>query len=154
MKIAWQLLAASIIAYAFSSCGPMSPEQQYVSQKISVEIQRGKPLTIEIDSLSGNGVNDVGIRCSSEVWNALTKGTKAIEVHLKPSNKPSTKIGGINPGSGGTAFLGYIPNVHYLFYISGEYHGNASVDITFPNAPEGATSAEIIVCKTPADTGL
>jgi len=152
--MAWQLLAASIIFCAFSSCGPMTPEQHYVRQKIPVEIQKGKPLTIEIHSLSGNGVNDVGIRCSAELWNELTKGTKSIEVQLKPSNKSSTKIGGVDPSSGGTAFLGYIPNVHYLFYISGEYRSKASVEITFPNAPERATNAEIIVCKTPADTGL
>ena len=131
----------------------MSPEQQYVRQKIPVEIQRGKPLTFEIHSLSGNGVNDVGIQCSSEVWSALTNGTKAIEVQLKSSNKSSTRIGGIDPASSGTAFLGYIPNVHYLFYISGEYRAKAAVQITFPNASEGTTSAEIIVCKTPADTG-
>ena len=154
MKMAWQLLVASIIVCAFSSCGPMSPKQHYVLQKISVEIQRGRPLTIEIHSLSGNGVNAVGIRCSAELWNELTKGTKSIEVQLKPSNKSSTKIGGVDPGSGATGFLGYIPNVHYLFYISGEYGAKAFVEITFLNAPERATSAEIIVCKTPADTGL
>ena len=131
----------------------MSPEQQFVRQKIPVEIQKGKPFTIEIHSLSGNGVNDVGIRCSSDVWNTLTNGTKAVEVRLKSSNDPSTQIGGVDPASSGTAFLGYIPNVHYLFYISGQYRAKASVEITFLNAPEGTTTAEIIVCKTPADTG-
>jgi hypothetical protein len=126
---------------------------QFVRQRIPVEIQRGKPLTIEIHSLSGNGVNDVGILCSSDVWNSLTNGTKAIEVRLKSSNKPSTEIGGVNPGSGG-AFLGYIPNVHYLFYISGEYRAKASVEISFQNAPAEAARVEIIVGKTPADTAL
>jgi len=132
----------------------MSPEKQYVRQTIPVEIQSGKPVTIEISSLSGNGVNDVGIRCSPEAWNTVTNGTKAIEVRLKSSTRPNTQIGGIDPASSGTAFLGYISNVHYLFYISGEYRAKAAVEITFPNAPEGTTHAEIIVCKTPTDTGL
>jgi hypothetical protein len=153
MKTAWQLAAVCVLACICSSCASEPPDVQFVRQRIPVEIQRGKSLTIEIHSLSGNGVNDVGIRCSPEVWNALTNSTKAIEVRLKSSNKPSTQIGGVNPGSSGTAFLGYIPNVHYLFYISGEYRAKASVEIAFPNAPAGVTPAEIIVCKTPADTG-
>jgi len=128
-------------------------EVQFVHQKIPIDIQSGKPVTIEISSLSGNGVNDVGIQCAPEVWNALTNGKKTVEVQLKSSDKPKTEIGGIDPASSGTAFLGYITNVHYLFYISGEYHAKASVEITFPNAPPGTTHTEIIVCKTPADTG-
>ena len=145
----WWLMGAIL-----SSCGTMSPEQQFVRQKIPVEIQRGKPITIEIASLSGNGVNDVGIRCSTEVWNTLTNGSKAVEVRLKSSDRPKAEIGGLDPTSGGTAFLGYITNVHYLFYISGERHTKASVEITFTNAPAGITPAEIVVCETPADTGL
>jgi hypothetical protein len=153
MKTAWQLVAVCALAYICSSYASEPPDVQFVRQKIPVEIQSEKPLTFEIHSLSGNGVNDVGIRCSSEIWNTLTNGTKAIDVRLKSSNKPSTQIGGVNPGSSGTAFLGYISNVHYLFYIGGEYRAKATVEITFPNTPERTTSAEIIVCKTPADTG-
>lgn len=151
--MAWQLAAVSVLACIFTSCASQPPGEQFVRQKIPIEIQRGKTVTIEIHSLSGNGWNDVGIRCSPEVWNVLTNSTKTISVRLKSSNKPDTKVGGIDPSSGGTAFLGYIPNVHYLFYIGGRYRAKASVEITFPNAPAEATSAEIIVCKTPADTG-
>jgi hypothetical protein len=125
---------------------------QFVRQKMPIDIQSGKPFTIEISSLSGNGVNDIGIQCTPEVWNTLTNSGKNVEVRLKSSNKPKTQIGGIDTASSGTAFLGYITNVHYLFYISGEYHAKASVEITFPNAPPGTTHAEIIVCKTPIDT--
>lgn len=132
----------------------MPPDVQFVRQKIPVEIQSGKPLTIEILSLSGNGVNDVGIRCSPEVWSALTNGTKTIDVQLKSSNKPNTIIGGVNLGSSGTAFLGYIPNVHYLFSIIGEHRAKVTLEITFPNAPEETTGAEIMVGKTPIDTKL
>jgi len=153
MKNVWQIAVVSVLVWTLTSCGPQPPEVQFVRQKIPIEIQNGTPATIEISSLSGNGVNDVGIRCSPEVWNALTNGTKTIAVRLKSSDKPKTEIGGVDPASSGTAFLGYIPNVHYLFYISGEYHTKASVEITFPNAPPGTTHAEIIVCKTPADTG-
>jgi hypothetical protein len=154
MKIAWQLAAISVLACVFTLSGTQAPDVQFVRQRIPVEVQRGKPITIEIHSLSGNGVNDVGIRCAPEVWNALTNGIGSIGVHLKSSNKPGTKIGGVDPGSGGTAFLGYVPNAHYLFYISGKYRAKASVEITFPNAPAEAARAEIIICKTPSDTGL
>ncbi len=154
MKTAWQLAAVSVLVCICSSCAPQPPDVQYVRQRIPIEIQRGKPVIIEIHSLSGNGVNDVGIRCTPEIWNALTNGTNTISVRLKSSNKPHTKIGGVDPGSSGTAFFGYIPNVHYLFYIVGEYRAKASVEITFQNVPAGVTWAEIIVGKTPADTGL
>ena len=123
-------------------------------QKIPVEVQRGKPVTIDIHSLSGNGVNDVGIQCSSEVWDALTNSADSITVRLKSSNSLDTTIGGVDPRSGGTAFLGRISNVHYLFYIGGRYGAKASVEIMFPNAPSGITHAEIIIGKTPSDTGL
>jgi hypothetical protein len=154
MRTAWQLTVVSVLACVITSCASQPPGEGYVRQKIPIEIQSGNAVTIEISSLSGNGVNDIGIRCSPEVWNALTNGTKSITVRLKSSNKPDTNIGGVDPSSGGTAFLGYIPNVHYLFYIGGRYRTKASVEITFANAPAGVTPAEIIVCKTPSDTGL
>ena len=137
-----------------SSCAPQPPDVQFVRQKIPIVIQSGKPVTFTIGHLSGNGENDIGIRCSPEIWGALTNGTKAVTVRLLSSNKPDTIIGGVDPRAGGGAFLGYIPNVHYLFYIGGRYRAKASVEVTFPNAPAGGTPAEIIVGKTPADTGL
>jgi hypothetical protein len=152
MKTPWKLAAVSVLACVSTSCASQPPGEQYVRQKISIEVQSGKPITVEI-RVSGNGPNDIGIRCSPEVWNTLTNGTKVIAVRLKSSDKEGVKIGGIDPGSGGTAFLGYMPNVHYLFYIHGS-HTKASVEITFPNAPSGVTPAEIIVCKTPVDSGL
>jgi hypothetical protein len=148
MKIAQQLMGAFIIASGLSSCERQPPEVQYVRQKIPIEIQSGKPVTIEI-ILSGYGENQVGIRCSPEIWNVLAKEPKAIEVKLKSSDKPNTKIGGISPGSGKRW---PIESFHYLFYIYGEYNAKASVEITFPNAPPGKTRAEIIVDKTPIDT--
>jgi hypothetical protein len=151
MNTTWQLAAVFVLACIVSSCASQPPGERFVRQKIPVEIQSGKPVTIEIRSLSGNGENHVGIRCSPEVWNTLTNSTKSLTVRLISSNKKGTNIGGISPGSGRRW---PIESFHYLFYISGEYHAKASVEITFPNAPAGVTRAEIIVCKTPADTGL
>jgi hypothetical protein len=153
MKIPIELTAALAMMCLASSCGRQSPEGQFVRQKIPVEIRHGVPVRIEISALSGNGVNEVGIRCAPQVWNVLNSGTKAIEVQLKASDKPNTTIGGIDPASSGTAFFGYLPNAHYLFYITGEFHAKASVEISFLNAPLGTTRAEIIICNTPADTG-
>ena len=135
------------------SCGPQTPDKKYVRQKIPIEIQGANPVTFEIRSLSGNGPNDVGIRCRSDVWNALTNGTKSITVRIKSSDKGNTEIYAVNPGGSAAGFLYLIPDVHYLFKIAGEYHAKASVEIIFLNTPVGVTPAEIIVCKTPADTG-
>jgi hypothetical protein len=129
----------------------MSPEQQFVRQKIPVEIERGKPLTIQICSLSGNGANDVAIRCPPDVWNAVTNAEKVIHVRLRSSSKPGTEIGGVDPG-GAWGFIPYVSNAHYLFYIGGTHRAKASVEIVFPNAPPGTTRAEILVGKTPIDT--
>jgi hypothetical protein len=153
MKIAWQLMMVAATTCVFLSCKPQSPEEQFTRQKIPIEIQRGKPVTIEIPSLSGNGANDIGIQCSPELWNAITNGDQSITVRLKSSNRNDTEISSFDPRYS-PAFLGHIPNVHYLFNIAGEYHANAVVEITFQNGPIEATQAEIIVGKTPADTGL
>ena len=151
--MAWQLVVVSVLACIISSCASQTPGERLVRQKTPIEIQSGKTTTVEIHALSGNGPNDVGIRCSPEVWNALTNGTKNITVQLKSSNKNGTKIYGVHPGGTAAGFLYLIPDVHYLFEIGGVYHAKASVEITFPNVPAEATRAEIIVCKTPADTG-
>jgi len=126
--------------------------EEYVSQTIPIEIQSGKAVNVEIH-VSNNGPNDVGIRCSPEVWNALTNGTKTITVQLKSSSGKDTNIYGVHPGGTAAGLLYVIPHVYYLFEIYGGY-ANAIVEITFPNAPEGITHTEIIVDKTPADTGL
>jgi hypothetical protein len=154
VNIIWKLTAVFALVSIFSSCASQTPEEHFVRQKIPIEIQGGKIVTIEIHHLSGNGWNDIGIRCSPEAWNALTNGTKSFMVQLKSSNKKTTKIDGVNPGSGDPYFLGYVPNVHYLFLVGGEYHANATVEIAFPNAPAKIIHADIIIGKTPADTGL
>jgi hypothetical protein len=153
MKTMLQVLGLLILVLSDSSCKPQSPDAQFVREKIPVEIRRAKPITVEIRSLSGNGMNDVGIRCPPEVWSVLTNGTKGIAVRLTSSNRADTEIGGIDLHGGGT-FFGKLANVHYLFYIGGRYHAHAVVEITFSNAPPEPTPAEILIGKTPADTGL
>jgi hypothetical protein len=135
-----------------SGCGPRSA-QDYVCQKIPIEIRRGEPITIEISFLSGSGANDIGIRCSPDVWSALTNGAgSGVTVRLKSSSKKSTEVRAVDPGGGwGLCYL--IPNGHYLFEIAGDYHAKASVEITFSNAPPGAPPVEIFVCRSVADGG-
>jgi len=151
MKIVLLPVAVCVLALIFSSCMTEPPEIQFVRQKIPIEILSGKPITIEIHSLSGNEMNNIGIRCPQEVWNVLSNGTKPIAVQLKSSNNSGTELGEMNPGWQGT-FLDLIPNVHYLFAIFGRHGAKASVEITFPNAPPGVTKADIIVGKTAIDT--
>ncbi len=149
MKKALQLVAACVSVCALPSC-TMTPDEHYVRQIIPIKIQSGRPVTVEI-ILSGNGANHVGVRCSPQVWSELAKDPKKITVQLRSSTDEHAEIGGIAPGSGKQW---PIEAFYYLFYISGDYHAKASVEITFPNAPPGTTPAEIIVCKTPPDTGL
>jgi len=151
MKISWQFITASIMACVFSSCRSQTPDTQFVREKIPIEIQGGKPVTIKISSLSGNGWNEVGIRCSPEVWNALNNGTQSITVRLLSSSKNGTRI---EQGSPGRPKLWPIESSHYLFTIDGAYRATAAIEIMFPNAPPGITRAEIVVSKTPSDTGL
>jgi hypothetical protein len=150
MKMASRIAAVSIAAMMCSSCGPMTPDEHFVRQKIPIEIQSGNPATIGIRSLSGNGWNEVGLRCSPEVWDALTNGSENISVRLKSSNKHGTEIYGVSPGHEN---LWHLESFHYLFLIGGEYRAKAVVEISFKNAPPRVTHAEILVIKTPADTG-
>jgi hypothetical protein len=154
LRIICQLVPALSGLCALTACGPMSREQHATREKIPVEIQSGSPLTVEIQSLSGNNWNDVGLRCSPEVWNALTNGTKRFSVRLKWSSKPDTEIGGLGLGFGFAHFLGYLPDAHYLFRIYGRYGAKALVEITFPDTPPGVTHAEILLGNTPVDTKL
>lgn len=157
MRIAWQLIAVSVMVCLCSQCS-MTPDQQYVREKIPIEIQSGKPITVKIHSLSGNGWNEVGIRCSSDVWQALRDGKNSIEVRLTSSSRNGTEVGDVSPGGYNFDPRGYklwpVDSFYYLFRIAGEYRARASVEITFKSAPEGVTHAEVIVLKTPSDTGL
>ncbi|SRR6266511_1194285 len=148
MKRALRLAALWLLICVLSSCITRKPgDPWFIVQKVPIEIQRDKPINIQL--FTRGEVNDVGLRCSPEVWNALTNGTKSITVRLISSTKTATKIGGVDPGSSGRRGFGYIPSTHYLFYIGGKYHGRASVEITFPNAPTGVTRAEVIVAREP-----
>lgn len=151
MKGAWQLMAVVVTVTILSSCGNQQPGDRFVRQQIPVEIQKNQPVDVEIHSLSGDP-NDVGIQCPIAVWTALTNNANTGAVRLKASNKPGAQIGAVDVSSGGTSFIGYIPNTHYLFYIRGERGADATVEITFSNAPAGLTAANIVVCKSPAET--
>src|SRR5947209_8195022 len=101
MRYAVQTAVVFAIICGFAACHRMSPEEQFVRQKIPVEIQNGRTVTVEIPSLSGNGNNDVGIRCSPQLWNLLTNSTKELAVQLKDSSKPDTSIDAVKLGGGG-----------------------------------------------------
>jgi hypothetical protein len=150
MKITSRIAGVSILAMMCSSCGTMTPDEHFVSQKIPIEIQSGTPATIEIRSLSGNGWNEVGLRCSPEVWDALTNGGDNVTVQLISSGEHGTEIHDVSPGSRN---LWHLESFHYLFLIGGEYRAKASVEISFKNAPPGVMHAQMLVIKTPADTG-
>lgn len=149
MRTILRFIASAAFVFVLPSCGPEPSDMQFVRQKIPVEIESGKPLAVEV-RLSGNGDNEVGIRCSPQVWNVLTNGAQKIAIRLVSSTVRGTQIGGISPGSDGRW---PIDSFHYLFYIYGEDHAKATVKIAFPYPSTETFRAEIIVCKTPADTG-
>jgi hypothetical protein len=152
MKLACQLAAALVLVCSILSCSQHASNEQYVSQKIPIRLQGTNPVTFEIHSLSGNGAQDVGIRCSNEDWSALTNSARKISVRLKSSDRKGTEIY-LGPPYDAPGPLGYMPDVHYLFDIVGQYHAKALVEVTFPNALRETTLAQIIVSKTPADGG-
>jgi len=136
-RIAWRLIVVSTLACVFLSRVRMTPDEQFMHQRIPIEIQGGKPAIIEIRSLSGNGWNKVGVRASPEAWNALTNGAPYVTIRLIPSNRNGTQI--IDQGSFDRPKLRPIESFHYLFTIGGEYRANASVEITFPIASPQVT---------------
>lgn len=145
-----RLVAVSVMAFLFSWC-KASTDAHFVREKIPIEIQSGKPVIIKISSLSGNGWNEVGIRCLPEIWKALMDEKSTIAVRLLSSSKNGTTVINIAPGD---HKLWPIESYYYLFSISGKYRSSASVEITFPSAPQGVTHAEMIILKTPSDTGF
>ncbi len=149
--MAWQLAAGLGVACFCSLCASLLPEEYLVRQKIPIEIESGKPVTIKIRARSPGGASEVGIRCSPEVWNALTNGTRSITVQLISSNKKGIHIERIPPGYGP---YNPIESLHDLFYLLGNYQmfPRAIVQITFPNAPPGVTRAEILVCRMATDS--
>jgi len=149
MKVALQIQVFAVAACFVISCAPKSSDAQFVKQKVPVEIQSDKPVTVEIDPLSGSDRNEVGIRCSPEVWNVLNSRTKQVEVRLKSSSVTGVEITNVSPSAGA---MWPIKAFYHLFTIYGPRGSKATVEITFPNAPAGMTAAEILVLKTPEDT--
>jgi hypothetical protein len=128
-----------------------SDDARYIRQQLPIEIQDGKPVTVYIRSLSGNGWNEVGIRCSQDVWKTVREGKDKITVRLLSSSRGGTKIINVSPDD---HKLWPVDSFHYLFSIGGKYRANALVEMTLPSLPAGTTKAEVIVLKTPSDTGL
>jgi hypothetical protein len=116
-----------------------------------IEIQAAKTARIVVGPLSGNGWNEVGVRCSADVWEKIAAGASNITVRLVSADSSATKIINVTPGS---HKLWPVESFYYLFAIGGDRGTSATVEIAFPNAPAGITNAEILMLKTPSDTGL
>lgn len=151
MKMAPKTIAALGMVSLFSWGCAASSDAQYVRQRIPIEIRSGTPAVVRIHSLSGNGWNEVGIRCSPDVLKTLLGGKDKLGLRLLSSSKNGTEIVNASPDD---HKLWPVDSFHYLFAVGGAYRAEATVEIMFPTAPEGVTKAEIIVLKTPSDTGL
>jgi len=149
-RLTFQLAGIGCAIVWLASC-KMSPDEQYVSEKVPIEIDQDKPVVVEIRSLSGNGWNDVGIRCSPEIWDALSAAGGNVSVRLVSSGQGATKLIDVSPGG---HKLWPINSFYYLFAIDGRRGTSAKVEIAFPASRLRATHVEFLVLKTPADTGL
>jgi len=155
MTIKSQVIKIVILGFTClvaSGCGQTSNEP-FVEQKIPVQIQAGQPLTLHIDSLSGNGVQGVGLQVPSAIWGELSRNPRAITVRLTSGNDRDTRIDFVNPGADAFTYIQSTPNAYYLFEISGVRGASATFTITFPDAPAGVTNANIIVTFSAADGG-
>lgn len=152
MKIHLQSVMVVGLSCMISSCASGPPgEASLVRQRIPIEIHAGKPVTIEIRARSPGGKSEVGIRCSPEAWNALTNATRSITVELVSSNDEGAQIRSIPPGYTAQCPIESFYDLFYLYGMSG-LRPRAVVQITFPNAPPVGTRAEILVCRTSADS--
>jgi hypothetical protein len=151
MKMVLKITGVLAMACLFSWCRAASDDARYIRQQSPIEIKDGEPVTVYIRSLSGNGLNEVGIRCSPDAWKVLHQGKDKITARLVSSDRSGTKIINVSPDD---HKLWPIDSFHYLFSIGGKYRANALIEIVFPSAPAGVIKAEVIVLKTPSDTGL
>jgi hypothetical protein len=46
----------------------------FIRQKIPIEIQKGKPVIVQIRTRSPGGEPAIGMRCSPDLWHSLTNG--------------------------------------------------------------------------------
>jgi len=143
-------MLVSVSMWALSSC-TMSPDEQYIAETIPVKIQGSGPVTVDIRPLSGNGSNEVGIRCGPDVWELIVADKSSFSVRLISSDKGGTRIIDVSPGGGK---LWPVEPFYHLFSIVGSRGARATVQMRFPDTLTGITSAEVVVLKTPADTGL
>ena len=106
------LLSAGLVN---SSCSMIFPPRDYVREEVPVRFLPNEKVSFQIHSLSGNGVNIVGLRCSPIVWRSLTNGFSRFEVRLIPPTSKgvqvgAVKLGGIGPTGRPYGMLYVIPD--------------------------------------------
>ena len=138
-------LAITLFVLSCLSCGRNDP---YVYQRTPIVIGSEKVVAIEMRCLKGTHV--VGIHCQTQAWNALTNCKQGIKVSIKSTDNPALLLP-VQLGYKGST-CDQIDDTHYLFSV--QARGNLVVEIVFPNMPAEASPADIIVCKTPAQTDL
>src|ERR1041385_9193387 len=88
MKTFWQMCLIILTGCVLSSCATgRSIEEKRIGirEKIPIEIQGGRPVTLTLHTRGPGGVAAVSIHCSPEVWKSLTGGNGDFEVQLVSS---------------------------------------------------------------------
>jgi hypothetical protein len=88
-------LATGVCILLCTSCVSRIGEP-FVHQRIPIEVQGDKVVVLEMRGLVGSHM--VGIRCSRELWDELTKCQKGITVRLKSADKQPAEVFAFEPG--------------------------------------------------------
>src|SRR5215469_8066245 len=139
MRVSTKIVGGTAIAVLAAlavllSRGKMTPDEQFVRDKIPLEIQSGRPIVVRIASLYNGTGNEVGIRCSPETWRTLMEGKNTFSARLLSStDKATTRLdASVPPGS---HKMWPVESFYNLFYVYGDHGASAVVQIAFPNAP-------------------
>lgn len=151
MKTFWQIYLMILTGCILSSCATSRSTEEKrigVREKIPIEIQGGRPVTVTLHTRSPGGVAAVAIRCSPEVWKSLTGGNDDFKIQLVSSRWSHVTIRKEKGDHWATQ------DYYVLFCLLDNYRPfeKVKVQIVFPNAPPGIIHADIDAFRMPTDS--
>ena len=145
------LILAGLFIGVASGCGtPRLAWERRLLERIPITVQKDKPTLFQVRVRAKT--NELRLQCAPELWQTLTNGgVDQITIQLVSSSKTGAKLYAMHPGSPLGRFTNS-PDIQFLCQILGERKGTATVQITFPDGPDGPSPAAIIVTKYPDKT--
>jgi len=145
------LILAGLFIGVASGCGTPRPAwERRLLERIPITVQKDKPTLFQVRVRAKT--NELRLQCAPELWQTLTNGgVDQTTIQLVSSSKTGAKLYAMHPGSPLGRFTNS-PDIQFLCQILGERKGTATVQITFPDGPDGPSPAAIIVTKYPDKT--